>query len=200
MLRAVNPRHGKIVIQVWAIEQERPGTHAEARPQAMLRKARQMDKLETARMPSSADAHKQADADSPPGAAVAALEHEEGEAEPQQGRDVFVPWRLQQQQQQKQKRKPQGNAKVSKATNTTSESDSAQVSGQGENPSGKEREEEKEKEKTYQRYYHLFQSGELKSLVLEARDDLGLQDSLEVDDDEEWEQGNWCIQARFRSV
>lgn len=82
-------------------------------------------------------------------------------APPTEGKDVFVPWKLQ--------------AKPGETQ------DPANTSAQP----------------TYQRYYHLFSMGELRALLLEAAEELGCLDSLEVEK-EVWEQGNWCLQAGFR--
>ena len=56
-------------------------------------------------------------------------------------------------------------------------------------------EDEKKEEQTYQRYYHLFKAGELRSLVEDAARDLDLHD-LRIEP-EHWEEGNWWIRASF---
>jgi len=56
-------------------------------------------------------------------------------------------------------------------------------------------------EPVYQRYYHLFKSGELREMVAEAArqelDDAGFR-SFKIDEQEIWESGNWSIVACFR--
>lgn len=48
----------------------------------------------------------------------------------------------------------------------------------------------------FQRYYHLFAKGELRLLVLEAAQELGLQDHLVIVRDV-WERGNWLLEAKL---
>lgn len=142
MLRALNRRHGRLFIQVWAKEQDRPASQGDSTPpKVAIKKTRQMDKLELATLASALpDVSTSSDNSS---------------------QDVFVPWKLQ-----------------------THEKDET-----GDNP-----------DQVFQRYYHLFQEGELLQLVKEARDevrDLGSGGNLCIAESEEWEQGNWCISARY---
>ena len=51
-------------------------------------------------------------------------------------------------------------------------------------------------EMTYQRYYHFFKEGELRHLVMEAAEECGSLERLDVEK-EWWEEGNWCIQAAY---
>jgi tRNA (uracil-5-)-methyltransferase TRM9 len=159
MLRALNKNHGKLFIQVWAVEQERPivnsqsSTHTEGTEgtdkKPLLKRARDMDKLEKAT------------------SALQSLHLSETEKQ-----EVFVPWKLQQRPSSK------------KIQNDTPDT---QV-------------QEEKSAPVFQRYYHLFKAGELRELVMQAAEeemDEGLLPELRVDEDELWEQGNWCIQARF---
>ncbi|KAG8906343.1 tRNA methyltransferase, has a role in tRNA modification, partial [Tulasnella sp. 417] len=105
LIRAVNPSHGRIMIYVWAVEQ---------------------DDLSKRVLPSADDA-----------------------AAREPGKDVLVPWVLADQQKAKS---------ASPASQTP--------------PASKT--EEKEEHKVYDRYYHFFQSWELKDLVMEAAKEMGL--------------------------
>lgn len=172
MLRAINPHHGKLFIQVWAVEQEDPNNpSSESSKPLLLRKARQMEKLETVHLKAS-------DAESGKDAA---------------GRDVFVPWKLQS--------KPTARAVDSSRTERRTKEKGARgksiEAGEGEAESQADDSPAQTSEPTYQRYYHLFERGELRTLVKEAVNELRLEESVRIDEDEEWEQGNWCIQARY---
>lgn len=98
MLRALNKKHGKLLIQVWAVEQEPPmntGEHAqtEAARKPYLKRQRDMDKLESA------------------ASMLSSLELSETKKQ-----DVFVPWKLQGAQQQKSK--AEAGTTASEATST----------------------------------------------------------------------------------
>ncbi|KIO17644.1 hypothetical protein M407DRAFT_32669 [Tulasnella calospora MUT 4182] len=105
LIRAVNPAHGRIMIYVWAVEQ---------------------DDLSKRVLPSADDA-----------------------AAKEPGKDVLVPWVLADQQ----KAKAAGPASQASSELAT---------------------EVKEESKVYDRYYHFFQSWELKDLVTEAAKEMGL--------------------------
>lgn len=100
MLRALTRKHGKLLIQVWAVEQE-PPINAEGR-EAMTEKARKpflkrqrdMDKLESA------------------ASMLGSLELSETKKQ-----DVFVPWKLQSAQ-QKEASKSQSESPSSESTTT----------------------------------------------------------------------------------
>lgn len=84
MLRALNKKHGKLLIQVWAVEQEPPVDHTasadatESERKPYLKRQRDMDKLESAAN------------------MLSSLELSETKKQ-----DVFVPWKLQPAQQKK---------------------------------------------------------------------------------------------------
>ncbi|KAG9047067.1 tRNA methyltransferase, has a role in tRNA modification [Tulasnella sp. UAMH 9824] len=105
LIRAVNPSHGRIMIYVWAVEQ---------------------DELSKRVLPSADDA-----------------------AAREPGKDVLVPWVLADQQK-------------AKAATPASQASSGPAA------------EAKEESKVYDRYYHFFQSWELKDLVTEAAKEMGL--------------------------
>lgn len=105
LIRAVNPSHGRIMIYVWAVEQ---------------------DDLSKRVLPTAGDAEAR---------------------EP--GRDVLVPWVLAEQQK-------------AKAATPASQAPSGPAT------------EAKDDSKVYDRYYHFFQSWELKDLVTEAAKEMGL--------------------------
>ncbi|KAG9009919.1 tRNA methyltransferase, has a role in tRNA modification [Tulasnella sp. 427] len=107
LIRAVNPNHGRIMIYVWAVEQ---------------------DDLSKRVLPSTDHA---------------VADSKEG------GKDVLVPWVLTESQ---------------RAKNGTSTS----------LPSSESNAEQREDAKVFDRYYHFFQSWELKALAIEAAREMGL--------------------------
>lgn len=140
---AVNKDHGKIFIQVWALEQEPPANAnvVNTSKRTNVRKPRDMSKLLPAKLSTAAvEKPKQNDTGS---------------------QDVFVPWKLQ--------------AKPEQDPNST------------------------DNQQTFQRYYHLFRQGELKGLIMQAARELGLADTLQTDQSEQWEEGNWWIRASLHN-
>lgn len=157
MLRALNKQHGKLLIQVWAMEQTPPEDAEDSENTGVaasthkpyLKRQRDMDKLESAQH------------------TMQSLQLSQAEKQ-----DVFVPWKHQE---------GQGKRAVV-ATVAQSQSSASEL--------------------VYQRYYHLFRAGELRSLLAQAAsDELGDSDFhfLIIDEHEKWESGNWSIVGQFRA-
>lgn len=111
------------------------------------------------------------------------------------GQDVMVPWVLKPVQQS------------TKKTGTKSESKSLvprETAGPGPSPANNQ-----EQEKIFNRYYHMFAKGELRRLVCEAAEQIGLsigtkaqnaehQRGLEIVQDG-WERSNYYVELRLWS-
>ncbi|KZT35484.1 hypothetical protein SISSUDRAFT_990514, partial [Sistotremastrum suecicum HHB10207 ss-3] len=130
LLRSVSPSHGRVLIYVWAVDQ---------------------DELSKRTIPETSTSDSSAS----------------------KGRDALVPWVLS--EQPGKKSEPSGSAKV------------------------------------YQRYYHFFESGELKELTCEAATELGLQIGPPPQDGEgntrgveivqdSWERSNFYIELKLWEV